>query len=440
MRIEGSEQTPPVPEGFLGYLRGMGPGIVAVLTWFGAGDVVGAGVAGGNYGYALMWTMVVAVLMRYVLVSQVAKYQLCNPHGEGVLDGLARLHRAFPLALFVATLILGHVYGAYMLVGVGETSVQFTGWGSIWHWSLLWCAVSALLTMRGVYHWVEFVFKILLAVLAVCFIGTAAWIGPSPVGILKGTIGFELPETHGPYTALLVAVSMTGAVGGSLMNLAYPYFMEQKGWRGPAFRRLQQYDLQLSLLVMIGLNLAIWTLGAELIHRRGESIGDLAGLTELMGLTLGDAGRRVFILGVFAAVFTSLVGVAMGLGYIGSHSYLRWRTGSGPLGQDYRTHRLYPFIVVWVLVSPLIWTHPALANFVALTLVGNAVQMLILPVVAGGLWWITASRRFIGAGNENRWWQNLVMAILFALSLWGSWGAIRSVGGAFQELLGKPAP
>ena len=95
-------RNPPVPHSFLEYFRSFGPGIVIVLTWLGAGDVVDMGVAGSNYGYSLMWVLVVAIFMRFLLVSAIARYQLCNPHGEGVLDGLARLHPAYAPVLFVA--------------------------------------------------------------------------------------------------------------------------------------------------------------------------------------------------------------------------------------------------------------------------------------------------------------------------------------------------
>lgn len=82
--------------------------------------MVDMGVAGSNYGYSLMWVLVAAVVVRFLFVSLIARYQLCNQHGESVLDGLARLHRWYAPALFVAVIIMGHVYGAYMTVGIGE--------------------------------------------------------------------------------------------------------------------------------------------------------------------------------------------------------------------------------------------------------------------------------------------------------------------------------
>ena len=61
-------------------------------------------------------------------------------------------------------------------------------------------------------------------------------------------------------------------------------------------------------------------------------------------------------------------------------------------------------------------------DFVTLTLLGNSFQVVLIPFIAGGLWWITASPRFIGAQYRNRWWENGIMVVVFALSLWGAYG------------------
>jgi Mn2+/Fe2+ NRAMP family transporter len=107
-----------------------------------SGDIVDMGVAGGNYGYSLMWVLVLAVIMRYLFVSLIAKYQLCNQHGESVLDGLVRLHRWYAPVLFVAVIVMGHVLGSYMTVGIGESCRNVTGRGEIWQWALLGNAVA----------------------------------------------------------------------------------------------------------------------------------------------------------------------------------------------------------------------------------------------------------------------------------------------------------
>jgi Mn2+/Fe2+ NRAMP family transporter len=423
-----STPAPPIPRSFSQYLRSFGPGLVAVLTWLGAGDVVEAGVSGGNYGYALMWIVVVALMIRFLFVSLIARYQLCNPRGEAVLDGLYRLNRVYAPGLLVACVVMGHVYGAYMAVGVGETWAKLTGLGSTWMWALFWTLAALAVAFRPVYRHIEVVFKLLLALLSISFLGVALWVGPSPSGILRGTFGLALPPQAGPFDSMLLAVGMIGAVGGSLMNLAYPYFLEQKGWRGPAYRRLQMYDFLLAVLVMIILDLAIWVLGAELVHGKGRQIHDLDGLTALLTEVLGEGGRILFHLGVFAAVFTSILGHAVGLAAIGSHGYHRWKQGpDAPRPTDLNQSRVYRFLVLWVLLSPLPWTLPGMPDFVTLTLVANSGQVLLIPFLAGGLWWITASRRYIGEQHRNRAWENVVMAVLFVLALWGAYNSIKTV-------------
>jgi hypothetical protein len=210
------------------------------------------------------------------------------------------------------------------------------------------------------------------------------------------------------------------------MNLAYPYFLEAKGWRGPQYRKVQFYDLLLAVTAMIVLNLAVWTLGAELLYP-DTHIRDLDDLPRLLSRVLGEGGRWLFYLGIFAAIYTSVLGHAAGLAYMGTHAWLRWRAGSAPIRSDYRQHPLYRALVVWCLVPPLVWTIPGMPDFVTLTLVANSGQVVLIPLVAGGIWWITASPRCIGKEHCNRWWENAVMALLFVLALYGAFSSVRSI-------------
>jgi Mn2+/Fe2+ NRAMP family transporter len=407
------------------YLRSLGPGLIAVLTWLGAGDVIEAGVSGGNYGYSLMWIVVVALAIRFLFVSLIAKYQLCNQQGESVIDGLCRLNRFYAPGLLAACVVMGHIYGAYMAVGVGETWARITGVGTTWQWALPWTAVALVISFRPTYRALDWVFKILLALLSISFVGGALWVGPDFGGILRGTFTFALPPQKGPFDSMVLAIGVIGAVGGSLMNLAYPTFIAQKGWRGPAFRRVQMYDFILAVAVMIVLDLAVWTLGAELVPRTGRHISDLDDLAGLLQQVLGRAGRVLFLLGFFAAVYTSVIGHAVGLGSIGTQAYVRWRGTPAPASEV--RHPVYRFLVLWVLLSPLVWTLPGFPGVVSLTVLANSFQVVLIPFLAGGLWWITADRRYIGATYRNRLWENLVMAVVFALSLWGTYGSVTSV-------------
>jgi Mn2+/Fe2+ NRAMP family transporter len=424
-----SSAPPPIPRSPLEYLRSFGPGIVIVLTWLGAGDIVDMGVAGANYGYSLMWVLVLAVCMRCVLVSLIARYHLCNQHGEGVVDGLCRLHPAAAPLLAGAAVVMGHVYGAYMTVGIGEVCVNVTRLGAPWAWAALCSAVALGLVFRSGYGPLESVFKGFLVVLSVSFIGSAVLVGFDPLDVVRGLTRLEMPDAHGRFNPLLVAVAMIGAVGGSIMNLAYPYFLDAKGWRGPEYRRVQTYDLLLAIATMLVLNLSVWTLGAELLYpdRQVRSLDDLPALVSGV---LGEPARVLFYAGIFSAIATSILGHAAGLAALGTHAWLRWRTGLAVAGTPLEPHPVYRAIVVWCLLSPLVWTLPGMPDFVLLTLIANGAQVALVPLLAGGLWWIAASPRYIGPRYRTRWWENAIMAILFALALTAAVGSIRALVGS----------
>ena len=424
---------PPVPKSFLDFLKAFGPGIIVVLTWLGAGDVVDMGVAGSNYGYSLLWVLVVAVFMRFVLVSLIGRYQLCNQHGEGVLDGLVRFHPAYAPILFFGAVIMGHVYESYMTVGEGEVLRNVSGVGEVWMWAILCNAVAMVLVLKGGYNSLETLFKLFLGLLSISFVGSAIWVGFSGLDVLQGLYRVEMPGQLGDFDPLMVAMAMIGAVGGSFMNLVYPYFLEEKGWKGPQYRKVQVYDLLLGVVVMIILNVAVWVLGAELLFP-DKRISTLEDLPNLLSTVLGPGGRLLFYVGVFSAVFTSVVGHAVGLAAVGSHALLWWQTGKRPTPEEYRASPTHRRIILWCLISPLIWTIPGMPDFVTLTLAANSGQVVLLPLLAGGIWRITSGKQYIGEKWKTTWWENGIMAILFTLAIYG---AIQSGGILVGNLTGS---
>ncbi len=419
----------------------MGPGIVVVLTWLGAGDIVDASVAGAHYGYALMWVLALALLIRWLFVSQIARYQLFNERGESVLEGLRRLHPFFPPFVMFATIALCHGVNVYMYQGLADSCrelVRIFGvpgdGGPVWAWTVGWAIAFWALLARAAFAQIEKIFLGFLLLLSVSLLTATALVRPDPMAILRGTFGFQLPTQQGAFDPTLVAVSLIGAVAGSLANLMYPYLMREKGWITPAHRRVQVYDLALGILVIIVLDLAVWALGAEVLHPRGLTVENTKDLAGLLTQTLGSIGGVLIYLGVFAAVGSSLVGNALGYSYMATHAYLLWRPQAAAGDADYRSHPAYQRMVLFGLFSPLIWILPGSVSFVPLTVTLNAVQVFLLPILAVALWILTANERFIGRKSRNSIWENLGMAAFTLAAILGALGAGQSLLG---KLVGK---
>jgi Mn2+/Fe2+ NRAMP family transporter len=204
-----------------------------------------------------------------------------------------------------------------------------------------------------------------------------------------------------------------------LASLIYPYLIQEKGWSKPVHRRLQQYDLVFGIIVLVILDLSVWVVGAEILYPRGLHVTDIESLARLLGEVMGRIGFTVFYLGVFAALFGSIVGRGVGYGMLLSDAYFHWRRPG--IGRDALRQRIYAWSVLWIVVSPLFWVLTGHTDFVGATLLVSTAQVVIIPPLVGGLWIITARERYIGAQYRNRWWENALMAILFLLACVGGY-------------------
>ncbi|MDQ3261620.1 MAG: hypothetical protein M3Q00_12705, partial [Pseudomonadota bacterium] len=197
--------------------------------------------------------------------------------------------------------------------------------------------------------------------------------------------------------------------------------MQQKGWRGAKYRRLQHYDLAFGTLVLILLNLSVWTIGAEVLNPRGITVTNLDDLANLLTLTLGMLGSPIFYFGVFAALYSSVIGNATGYGLMCADIANVSRTSKAvPITDANVTDSsVYRWVAAWCLFSPLIWSFPRMPGFVALTLIANAAAVVVLPLLCASLWFLTARTAYIGPIYRNGYWENGLMAGLFVLSVWG---------------------
>ena len=308
-----AKKAATIPISVVGYLKSWGPGIIVAMTWLGAGDIVDCSVSGAGWGYGLMWVLTLALLARFTFVGIIAKYQLCNPAGETIVAGYARLGRWVPLFIAVVTMLFAHLTNSYMAKGAGEVWHQITQKGSPMLWSALCCVFCVMITGRGIYRTVEKVMSVFLAIMTMMFLVAAMLVVPDLDSIATGIFTPQIPAGMSAFGTMIVVVSLIGGVGGSLTNLMYPYMIREKGWIGPQHRRVQTLDLFLSVIVIVVINMAVWIIAAEVLHPLGLKVESLADIAQGLKLTVGHFGKVVLYLGIFGAMFTSWVGVSLAM-------------------------------------------------------------------------------------------------------------------------------
>lgn len=442
---EAVEKDAPVPAGFLDYVRSWGPGIVIVLTWLGAGDLVDAAVAGGNYGYALMWGLAIALVVRFGLVNLIAKFPLFNVRRMTFLAGFRAIAPWYPWIVVIACMVMFHFYNSYMVKGTGSALWHLTGsiGGAsgagigILAFSVVGVAAAWFITYRQFYGPVEKSMYVLLAMLVIALVGGAILLGPNWGAMAGGVVGFALPAQVGPFESLLVVISLIGAVGGSVANVLYPYFMREKGWTKPKHRKVQIYDLLFGVIVLIILDLAVWTMGAEVLNAQGLTVSSVDDMAGMLGNTaLGNLGNAIFYLGVIGACFSSMLGFAIGGPTILKDMIKMSRPERLERYPDQNKDPWVQTAYYWIFVVPLIWAIPGMPGFVWLAVVVNGLSLVTLPLVSIGIL-IMLNRKDLMGENTNGIFANVFLVALTLLAIYGAWNILMALPGQFATMFGS---
>lgn len=447
-----TEAVSQPPNGLSGYIKSMGPGIVVVISWLGTGDFISASVSGSNFGYALIWTLLIAVLSRYFIVSAMSRYQLCNTVGdETILDGYGRVWKGFPMYIGATTCVLGFVYVSFLLLAAGTALDQLFGgvislgdWGTF-AWAIPTIALAYWLGSRknGHFRGLEIVARITMGVLVVSFL--LALIGTGvDFGKLFGGLLFELPPGEAGYiTAASTAVGLIGAVGGSAANLLYPYLMHEKKWRGAGYLKLQRLDLRFGTLVMFGLVLAVWVVAAETLHGTGQGVSSADGLALMMEKAIGPAGPPIMWLAVFFTVFNNIVTqprvfVRMFVESVHkshperAHAIETNRNAAHVPRKDLFLHdRLFWIIFTVIMTVPIVFSIPSMPGMVVITLLGNSFNVLTVPAIIIGLIIMTTRRDLMPASHVNKWWETALLVAIGMVGLWATYELIVGIPNLF---------
>ncbi|WP_262316501.1 Nramp family divalent metal transporter [Lacticaseibacillus parakribbianus] len=399
------------------FLRNIGPAVITVFSWLGAGDIINSAVSGASYGYALMWVLILSNLIRFVIVNTMTRYELMNKDGKSMVATFAEITKIFPLFLFIASVIMGNLTVGYILKG----AAQCFGWLINVPAETLWAAVigviAFLLLGRSLFGKVESIFKILMAVLVSVFIILAIYVKPDVGQIAQGAFLFQIPNDDGAYDVMLVIMGLVGATAGSLGNLFHGINLSEGGVRDPKTMKSQTKSLLFSVIMGALLVLCVWIVGAEILRPNGIQVKSLSDIGKALEMYLGTTGSKIFYLGVFGALFTSTAGNAIGftkLAIANLNELIPSRKGKYDKIQN---DKIYPIFLGLMLASAFIWSLPHMPGQVFLTLFGNSLNVVIVPIIALGVLYVTNSKKFLGTARRNNWFENIVLGATTILAL-----------------------
>jgi Mn2+/Fe2+ NRAMP family transporter len=409
---ERHDGGPQPPSNLKGRLKIIGPGLIIAATGVGAGDLVSSLAAGQEYGFTFVWAIVVGVVLKYFLTEGIARW--CLATGTTIIEAWYSLGRAVRGYFVFYLFLLAFVFGAAVASASGLALEAMFPALPVWAWAVVASVSGFAINVIGHYGLFEKVMQALVGMMFVTTVGCAIAVTPGLGDIADGLV----PSV--PDGSLLYCLGLMGGVGATLTLASYTYWMRDQGWREPKWLDAVRVDLRVGYVVTGIFVLAVMIVGAEFLFGTDTAIDGEEGLipfADSLGDRLGGVTRWLFLLGFFAAAYSSLVGAWNGFAHLFS-DYVRTARATRLPGREAPPTEREPafrWFLVWITFPPMVllfFDQP-----VFLVIVYAALGALFLPFLAGTLLWLNNSKR-VPAELRNSILANFVLAssvVLFAV-------------------------
>ena len=323
-----------------------GPGLVMAAAAIGVSHLVQSTRAGAEYGFSLIWIVLLVNLFKYPFLEFGPRYAVAT--GEHLIAGYRKLGR-WAVGLFVL-FTLGTVFAVQAVVTLVTASLATPLTGielSVQTWSVIIVSICVALLIRGNYSVVDRVVKLFLAVLAIStvFAVVAALLGggqtPDP--------SFQHPEIWS-LAGITFLVALMGwmpipldvAVWHSIWTLERS---KQTSHQPTLKESLADFHIGYAGAAIFALLFLV--LGAQVMYGSGESFAATAGafsqqLIRLFTLNLGDWAFYIIVISAFSTMFSTTFTVIDTYPRVMNH--LLGELLPGHSGKQFR--RTYPVLLV----------------------------------------------------------------------------------------------
>jgi len=410
--------TPASSGRWIDDVRAIGPGLVIAATGVGAGDLIAATVSGSRYGFALVWAAVVGASLKLALNEGLARWQLAT--GTTLLEGWVRhLGRWVQYVFLLYLAVWSFIVAGALINACGLAAHALAPALSVEVWGALHSLVAAAFVLVGRYRSFERVIGLFVGVMFVTLVGSALFVAP-PVDSLASMIREAGIPTGSPRYLL----SVIGGVGGSVTLLSYGYWIREKGWEGAGRLRRVRVDLSVAYMLTGIFGVSVMVLAAHVLHGSGTAIAGAGGVLQMsamLGQVTGRTGEWIFLVGVWGAMTTSMMGVWQGVPYMFS-DFIGLMKGADDREQRRMTRsnsRWYRAWLFYLCLPPMIFFF--YDKPVQVILLYALLSAVFMPFLAGTLLYMNSRRDWVGDEFRNGWISRGWLSLCLALFAWLAW-------------------
>ncbi|MBT8325663.1 MAG: Nramp family divalent metal transporter, partial [Winogradskyella sp.] len=398
------------------FFKHIGPGPLVAAAFIGPGTVTVCTLAGVQFGYALLWAMVLSIVATIVLQEMAARLGVITNKGLAELirsEIKSPLLRQFFVVLIIAAIVVGNaayeagnISGAVLGVeaifgGSGMTIFDF----NINLWSVFIGVIAFVLLYIGNYKFLEKALISLVILMSIAFLLTVIITQPNIKAILKGAFVPSLPNG-----SLLTVIGLIGTTVVPYNLFMHSSLVKEK-WNKKSDLRYAQADTMIAIILGGIVSMSIIICAASIDLQDVANASDLAmALEPLFGIN----AKYLLGIGLFAAGITSAITAPLAAAFVAC-GCMGWST-------ELKSSR---FRMVWIIILA-IGVLSASSGFKSIDIIkfAQVSNGLLLPVIAGVLLWMMNSTAILGVYKNSKLQNVLGFGIVIITIFLGAKGIL----------------
>jgi len=296
-----------------GIKNSLGPGLIMAAAAIGVSHLVQSTRAGAEFGFALVWAVVLANIFKYPFLEFGPRYALAT--GKNMIEGYAKMSNWALWVFIIFTLLTMFAVHAAVTMVTASLAGSLTGIDlPVLAWSAIILLLSILYLVQNTYALLDKAIKVLMVILALSTI--AAMI------LAFANVGYQpKPDLITPEVwtvsgvAFLIAlmgwmpIPIDAAAWQSIWSVER---IKQTGYK-PNLKEVQ-FDFNLGYIGAACIAMAFLTLGAFVMYGSGEEFATSAAgfsnqLIHLYTTALGDWAYFIIVICAFTTMFSTTLTV-----------------------------------------------------------------------------------------------------------------------------------
>ena len=391
-------------------MRRFGPGMLVAAAFIGPGTVTTASIAGANFGFVLMWALLLSIIVTFVLQEMSSRLGIVS--GLGLSEALRssinnHFLKAFLMILIVSALGIGNAafeVGNITGAAIGLSQISSLSISS----SVLIVGILVLILLgTRIFKVLEQILTVLVVIMSLLFLLTMITIEIDYSKLLRGLF---IPTVTASSLLTIMALIGTTVVP---YNLFLHADASKRKWKDQEVTQaLNNSRADTAISIGLGglITLAIMSTSAVAFFGSSMEISS-ENLARQLEPILGSYSSYIFNFGLFVAGITSAVTAPLAAS-IAVTEALGWKNDPSS----------FRFKLVWIIILliGLLFAYSGTKPLQAI-LFAQATNALLLPFLALFLFYVVNNSRLMGSHKNTITINMIALIIIMAVVLLSSY-------------------